>query len=257
MWPLRFWMAHLRRSLWSNLKVLKWKEKSIWFVGAQEEFIQSLRCWNTAPDNQLKEMAFTQSQNDPCIYYKHTGWGVFYIAVYMDNIILAGKTEGILNKFKESLLRKFDQSCWWWQLCRPGEISICHWKSNVSLCEYTTRHILYHKQFSTIFIKTHKGALDSPKTSPTLSERDSETWGSSTLRVDLTPLLAILMQTGLETLIVESQHPAISFLISGGAILEESETKMCHTLNRRSGICCNGQCCPKVSLVETASNRTY
>ena len=66
---------------------------------------QSPRCWNTA---QLKEMGFTQSQNDPCIYYKYTGGDVFYIAVYVDDIILAGKTEGILNEVKDSLSRKFE-----------------------------------------------------------------------------------------------------------------------------------------------------
>ena len=29
------------------------------------------RCWTTALDTKLKEMEFTQSQNDPCIYYNH------------------------------------------------------------------------------------------------------------------------------------------------------------------------------------------
>ena len=69
---------------------------------------QSPRCWNTALDNNLKELGFTQSQNDPCIYYKDIGGETFYIAVYVDDIILAGRTEGTLNEIKTAISRKFD-----------------------------------------------------------------------------------------------------------------------------------------------------
>ena len=52
---------------------------------------QSSRCWNVALDTALKEMGFTQSENDPCIYYKNTEGEMFYLELY--DIILAGKTE--------------------------------------------------------------------------------------------------------------------------------------------------------------------
>ena len=69
---------------------------------------QSPRCWNVALDTTLKEMGFTQSENDPCIYYKNTEGEMFYLGVYVDDIILAGKTETKLNEVKSDLSRKFD-----------------------------------------------------------------------------------------------------------------------------------------------------
>ena len=43
---------------------------------------QSSRCWSMALDSHLKEMQFTQSQSDPCIYYIDTdGRKVLYGSV--------------------------------------------------------------------------------------------------------------------------------------------------------------------------------
>ena len=69
---------------------------------------QSPRCWNVALDAQLKEMGFTQSTNDPCIYHRKTGGDIFYMGVYVDDIVLAGRTERALNEVKTELSRKFD-----------------------------------------------------------------------------------------------------------------------------------------------------
>ena len=57
--------------------------------------------------HQLK-MGFTQSMNNPCNYYKNTGGEMFYMGVYIDDIILAGKTEEDLTEVKITLSRKFD-----------------------------------------------------------------------------------------------------------------------------------------------------
>ena len=38
---------------------------------------QSPRCWNIALDSHLKEMGFSQSQDDPCIYYKDAYGEIF------------------------------------------------------------------------------------------------------------------------------------------------------------------------------------
>ena len=53
-------------------------------------------------------MGFVQSENDPCIYYSNIGGENFYIGVYVDDIILAGKSERKLNEVKADLSRKFD-----------------------------------------------------------------------------------------------------------------------------------------------------
>ena len=43
---------------------------------------QSSRCWNTVLDSYLKEIGFTQSTSDPCIYMDARG-DTFYIGVYV------------------------------------------------------------------------------------------------------------------------------------------------------------------------------
>ena len=51
---------------------------------------QSSRCWNAALDSHLRKMGFSQLNSDPCIYTSG-GDDPFYIGVYVDNLILAGK----------------------------------------------------------------------------------------------------------------------------------------------------------------------
>ena len=59
---------------------------------------ESSRCWNEALDKHLKKMGFKQSKNDPCIYILNSGGEIFIIAVYVNNIILAGKTSECIQK---------------------------------------------------------------------------------------------------------------------------------------------------------------
>ncbi len=45
----------------------------------------------------------------PCIYYKNIGGEKFYIGVYVDDIILAGKTDRNLEEVKTALSTKFSE----------------------------------------------------------------------------------------------------------------------------------------------------
>ena len=70
---------------------------------------QSPRCWNTALDSQLKEMGFEQSKSDPCLYVKYDSEGArFLVAVYVDDLVLGGKSETELKFVKESLSQRFE-----------------------------------------------------------------------------------------------------------------------------------------------------
>ena len=75
---------------------------------------QSPRCWNTALDSHLKKMGFIQSKSDPCIYTSAGGEDeegdeeVFYIGVYVDDILLAGRDETKIQEVKRELSLKFD-----------------------------------------------------------------------------------------------------------------------------------------------------
>ena len=67
---------------------------------------QSPRCWNSALDVQLKEMGFAQSTSDPCVYMSTKG-EMFVIAVYVDDIVLAGKTDERIAEVKKALSERF------------------------------------------------------------------------------------------------------------------------------------------------------
>jgi len=63
---------------------------------------QSPQCWNQALDAQLKTMGFKQSTNDPCIYISTAG-SLLILAVYDDDIVLAGKSQQVIAKVKADL----------------------------------------------------------------------------------------------------------------------------------------------------------
>ena len=69
---------------------------------------KSPRCWNTALDKQLKEMGFVQSTSDPCIYID--AGDVFFIGVYVDDIILASRENQKSERISVSKVRG-DASC--------------------------------------------------------------------------------------------------------------------------------------------------
>ena len=66
---------------------------------------QSPRCWNHALDAELKSMGFVQSSGDPCIYVD--SGDMCMIAVFVDDLILAGKTDERISEIKEELCKRF------------------------------------------------------------------------------------------------------------------------------------------------------
>ena len=70
---------------------------------------QSSRCRNEALDKHLKKIGFKQSKKDPSwIYILNSGGEIFIIAVYVDDIILTGKTSECIQKFINAKAEKFD-----------------------------------------------------------------------------------------------------------------------------------------------------
>lgn len=53
-------------------------------------------------------MGFVQSTSDPCIYVKEEFGEIFIIAVYVDDILLAGKTDQQINEVKQALADQFE-----------------------------------------------------------------------------------------------------------------------------------------------------
>jgi hypothetical protein len=67
---------------------------------------QSPRCWNSALDNKLKQMGFVQAKGDPCLYMVSEG-EMIIIAAYIDDIVLAGKSDQRLAEVKQALANQF------------------------------------------------------------------------------------------------------------------------------------------------------
>lgn len=68
---------------------------------------QSPRCWNSTLDTRLKELGFKQTPSDPCIYTTLEG-GPLFLAVYVDDILIAGKEKEQIERVKELLAQHFE-----------------------------------------------------------------------------------------------------------------------------------------------------
>jgi len=70
---------------------------------------QSPHCWNHALAGHLKEIGFSQTPSDPCIYVRTDTEGeILIVAVYVDDIILACNSPAKMNVVKEQLSQKFE-----------------------------------------------------------------------------------------------------------------------------------------------------
>lgn len=67
---------------------------------------QSPRCWNFCLDSQLLGMGLQKSQSDPCIYNNSEGEKLI-VAVYVDDLIIAGKSSNEIMRVKQSLSSAF------------------------------------------------------------------------------------------------------------------------------------------------------
>lgn len=54
---------------------------------------QSPRCWNTVLDEFLKTLKFSQTTGDLCVYVTDTSSGCLIVAVYVDDLVLAGRSQ--------------------------------------------------------------------------------------------------------------------------------------------------------------------
>ena len=62
--------------------------------------------WNQVLDAQLKKMGLQQCTSDPCIYTSKKD-GLFIIAIYVDDILLAAKSEKRIAQVKCDLAKRF------------------------------------------------------------------------------------------------------------------------------------------------------
>ena len=68
---------------------------------------QSGRMWNSLLHEQLLEMGFEQNAVDHCLYMKCIQGDKMFVLVWVDDLIVAGKNEDLLNDVKQMLKERF------------------------------------------------------------------------------------------------------------------------------------------------------
>ena len=69
--------------------------------------LKQSRSWNSVLDQHLKKVGFVQSVSDPCIYVASEG-EMFMIAVHVDDLVLAAKSDKRIGDVKKALSDKFE-----------------------------------------------------------------------------------------------------------------------------------------------------
>lgn len=68
---------------------------------------QASYCWNKRFDKTLKNLNFTRSENDYCLYSSNVKGQMLYLIVYVDDIILASASLDLINMVKKQLFNEF------------------------------------------------------------------------------------------------------------------------------------------------------
>ena len=76
-------------------------DKGTWCVEVSRVYF-----WNQTLNTQLKKMGFAQSTSDPCIYTSSKEC-LLILAVYVADIVLAGKSENEIAEVKSALAKLF------------------------------------------------------------------------------------------------------------------------------------------------------
>ena len=63
------------------------------FYGLQ----QSPRCWYGTVDEDVAEIGFKSLKSDPCVYIYSEGGAIYVLTLYVDDVLLLGKTAKCLS----------------------------------------------------------------------------------------------------------------------------------------------------------------
>lgn len=64
---------------------------------------QASRSWNKRFDEEVKNLGFIQSKEEPCVYKKVSGSHIMFLVLYVDDILLIGNEKSLMEQTKNSL----------------------------------------------------------------------------------------------------------------------------------------------------------
>ncbi len=56
----------------------------------------------------MLSFGFNQSEHDPCLYMKGANESLIYVTVFVDDLIIGGASQEIIDQFKKSISTKFN-----------------------------------------------------------------------------------------------------------------------------------------------------
>nr|GFA47951.1 retrotransposon protein, putative, Ty1-copia subclass [Tanacetum cinerariifolium] len=68
---------------------------------------QASRQWNKRFDDEIKKFGFTQNRDEPCVYIKASGSNITFLILYVDDILLMGNSDPMLQSVKTYLGKCF------------------------------------------------------------------------------------------------------------------------------------------------------
>ncbi|GMF82131.1 unnamed protein product [Phytophthora fragariaefolia] len=71
---------------------------------------QSPRMWNQTIDKFMLELGFKKCEADHCIYVKRNDQDMIFVALYVDDLILASNNDELLKSTKEALSVRFEMT---------------------------------------------------------------------------------------------------------------------------------------------------
>ena len=73
---------------------------------------QSPRMWNKTIDDFMLGLKFKKCDSDHCVYMKRDDQDMIFVALYVDDLILASSTSKMLQETKQALNRRFEMTDW-------------------------------------------------------------------------------------------------------------------------------------------------
>lgn len=71
---------------------------------------QSPRMWNKTIDDFMLSLEFKKCESDHCVYVKRDGEDMIFVALYLDDLILASSTSKMLQETKQALSKRFEMT---------------------------------------------------------------------------------------------------------------------------------------------------
>uniref|UniRef100_H3H925 Integrase catalytic domain-containing protein n=1 Tax=Phytophthora ramorum TaxID=164328 RepID=H3H925_PHYRM len=71
---------------------------------------QSPRMWNQTIDDFMLKLGFKKCESDHCVYLKRDGQDMIFVALYVDDLVLASSSDELLESTKHALSKRFEMT---------------------------------------------------------------------------------------------------------------------------------------------------